>query len=215
MSIVPITLTVSASMTDIWSAASSDEYTLCVPFGLVIPIGASPTDVIPRGSPVLESIAATVLSPPGVRSVTQIVPPGTWLGDALTVPRTSSATSEAPAIKTAIRLFMSLLSSGKRADRMDAGEGQPGALANALNGLTGGSLESTEARLLLRHVRRADVPTPRPSAASASAVSASRALASSSSRAVMPGRYRSTRYFLMRPTLGRPSAGNNRGFPRD
>src|SRR6476659_6790470 len=73
MSIVPIPLTVSASITDSWSAASSDEYTLFVPFGCGIPIGASPTEVYPRDRPVRESSAATVLRPPGVLSVIEIV----------------------------------------------------------------------------------------------------------------------------------------------
>jgi hypothetical protein len=46
-------------------------------------------------------------------------------------------------------------------------------------------------------------------------VDASRALASSTSRALMPGRYRSTMYFFTQSRLGRRYWANNRGFPRD
>jgi hypothetical protein len=57
--------------------------------------------------------------------------------------------------------------------------------------------------------------TPMPSAASVSAVAAKRALAASTSRAVMPGRYRSTMNFFTQPKLGRGLFADNRGFPRD
>jgi hypothetical protein len=77
MSIVRTRVTEPSSMTDIRFAFSSAEYALRVPRGTVTPIGLSPTDTIPRSSPERESIAATVLCPPIVRSVTQIVPAGT------------------------------------------------------------------------------------------------------------------------------------------
>src|SRR3954470_10784693 len=56
--------------------------------------------------------------------------------------------------------------------------------------------------------------TSTPSAASSIAAAASRALASSSCRAVMPGRYRSTRYSFTHSTVGPGASRNNRRYPR-
>ena len=67
-----------------------------------MPIGMLPTGVIPRDSPVAESIAATVLLPT-VRSVTQIVPPGTG------PPAKIAATAELTKIALPNQLFLRMI----------------------------------------------------------------------------------------------------------